>query len=380
MKPRYFSIDLLRALAIVLMIQVHFVEYLSTREDGSGWLYDTSMILGSLSAPFFTFLSGVSYSLWVWKQEDVGLREREVTRRTLRRGAFLFALGLVFNCAIWLPEETFNWDILTLLGTAYLFLAVARKLPGPVLALMCVAVLLASPPLRVVGDYASYWRDYEYSYDFTARDVLFGFVANGYFPVFPWIVFPVAGFVGGNALFRRRRRNGTPQRWAVAFGLGLLAVAAVGVAFGSRLPAVLARFYADGATEFPASTWHVLGMIGLNLVALVALHRWLDRPAAAPRTGRFAAAVFRWSAFSLTVYVLHHMALLWPLWVAGAATGHDDSTVFWRSAASAPVALGLAAVCLIVCHFALFFFERRPRYALESVMRRVCDGPDPKKV
>lgn len=375
--PRYFSIDLLRALAIVLMIQVHFVEYLSTRADGSGRLYDASMYLGSLSAPFFTFLSGVSYALWVRKQEEKGRRGRDVTRRTLRRGAFLFVLGLAFNCAIWLPEETFNWDVLTLLGTAYLFLAVARKLPGPVLALGCVVVLLAAPPLRAVGDYASYWQDYEYVYDVTARDVLFGFVANGYFPVFPWVVFPVAGFVSGDAIFRRRRRAARAHRRAGLCGAGLLALAALGAAFASHLPAVPARFYADGVTEFPASTWHVLGMLGLCLLALLALHRRIDRPDAPPRTGRFAAAVVRWSAFSLTVYVLHHMVLLWPLWVVGAATGHDDSTVFWRNATSAPVALALAAGCLVACHFALLAVERRPRFALESLMRRVCDGREP---
>ena len=35
---RYLSIDVLRDLAIMLMIQVHFVENLSPRESSFGWL------------------------------------------------------------------------------------------------------------------------------------------------------------------------------------------------------------------------------------------------------------------------------------------------------------------------------------------------------
>jgi uncharacterized membrane protein len=270
--PRYLSIDILRGVTILLMIQVHFVEYLSWRDSASAWLYRSSMILGSVSAPLFAFLSGVSYTLWLRKQEELRCRDRDITRRTLRRGYFLFVLGLVLNFAVWLPEETFNWDILTLLGTAFLFLAVARKLPPPVLVVMCVAVLPASPPLRVVGGYASYWDDAVYSYDFTIRDILFGFVANGYFPVFPWIIFPIAGFICGDALSRRRDPSAShPQ--AAAVGLGLVAIAGLALAVGSQLPHLITLHYAGEWTEFPASTGYVLATLGITILSQVALHR-----------------------------------------------------------------------------------------------------------
>src|SRR3954467_5669810 len=103
---RYPSIDVLRGAAILLMIQVHFVDNLSSRDPSSAWLYDASMALGALSAPLFTSVSGVSYGLWVRKQEGLGRGAREVTRRSLRRGWFLFALGLALKWPIWPGEGT----------------------------------------------------------------------------------------------------------------------------------------------------------------------------------------------------------------------------------------------------------------------------------
>ena len=44
---RLISIDILRCLAILLMVQVHFVKNLSSREAPWEWLYDTSISSGT---------------------------------------------------------------------------------------------------------------------------------------------------------------------------------------------------------------------------------------------------------------------------------------------------------------------------------------------
>ncbi len=369
---RYRSIDILRGLAIILMIQIHCVENLSSREDRSGWLYDASTVLGSLPAPFFTFVSGLSYGLWLRKQKSLGRRDREITRVTLRRGLFLFLLGIVFNFCIWLPEETFNWDILTLLGTSLLFLAVGRKLPVPVLTLICVLILLLTPLLRVVGDFSAYWEDNAYTYDFKLRDIFFGFFTNGYFPLFPWIIFPIAGFVCGEFIVQQNR---LPTR--VLNRLGVIGIAALGlagllVAFQRQIPTKIAQQYASGLTEFPASTEFVLAMVGFVLISLAVLHRWVDARET-PSDGRYMTALRRFSSFSLTVYVLHHMLILWPLWIYGAWMGHEDSTFYWREAISTPMALLVAATIVSLSHFLLRFLDKHRRLTIEALMRRICD-------
>ena len=75
MTKRLASIDVLRAIAILLMVQVHFVENLSPREASSAALYDLSEALGMLPAPIFAFLVGLS--LWLWLRRETGLGRRD---------------------------------------------------------------------------------------------------------------------------------------------------------------------------------------------------------------------------------------------------------------------------------------------------------------
>jgi uncharacterized membrane protein len=145
MMKRLASIDVLRAIAILLMIQVHFVENLSPREASSAALYDLSEVLGMLPAPLFTFLVGLSLWLWLRRETGLGRSELELSKVVVRRGLFLSGAGLAFAVVIWLPEEVFDWDILTLLGAS----------------------------------------------------TLIGFLLQGYFPLLPWVVFPLVGFATG---------------------------------------------------------------------------------------------------------------------------------------------------------------------------------------
>src|SRR6476620_5610607 len=132
---RYSSIDILRTIAIQVMVFVHFSENLS------GY---TPPITG-LGAPLFAILSGVSYFLWVRGQQARGRSEEEISKVSIRRGLFVFGVGIAFNVLIWMPEGTFNWDVLTLIGSALLILNLVRNLPVPMIIFSAVLVLLVSP-------------------------------------------------------------------------------------------------------------------------------------------------------------------------------------------------------------------------------------------
>ena len=73
---RYRSIDLMRSYAIVVMVFVHFLENLAGSRD---WSPD------GFGAPIFTFLTGVSYRLWLAKSErrwiaDIKKKQRHCGR------------------------------------------------------------------------------------------------------------------------------------------------------------------------------------------------------------------------------------------------------------------------------------------------------------
>jgi uncharacterized membrane protein len=377
---RYLSIDILRAVAILLMVQVHFVDHLSTKTAAPAWLYNASCWLGEWPAPLFSLLLGLSFSLWTRKEESLGRSDGEITRIAIRRGIFLFVLGIVFNFLVWLPEGTFNWDILTLLGVSMAVLAFARKLPPVVLVTLCLVVLLISPPLRTVGDYSVYWVQGYYAYDFTFRDVVSGFFVNGYFPLLPWVIFPLAGHIIGEVAFRRRESS-TQTDWRLAAaGIGFMALAVVDVALGAQSPFLMAKHYATGFTLYPASTEYILGMLGFSLLCLAILRRWVDRNERITGAGPVLTFFRRYSYLALTVYIVHLAVHLWPLWLYGVWMGQEDPTYYWRQATSTPVALGLAVAFIVLFYFVLIRLERQKKLSVEWWMRWLCEwrwiGPE----
>jgi len=367
---RLVSIHVLRAVAIVLMTLVHFVENLAGSYDiESGpfiganryWWMPTGF-----AAPLFTFLSGVSYRLWADAQAARGRDGDEISKVTVRRGLFLILFGLLFNMLVWLPEDIFNWDILTLIGTAMLALDVARRTPAVVPAVACGLLIALAPTLRAVAGYREFWAAGFFDYDFTFGDVLLGYLATGYFPVFPWLAMPLAGFLAAPAIYGRQAGQG---RGAAVLAGGLLVAAAIAVmAARPVVPSGLVthdRLWA----MFPPTTGYVLGTIGGAILLAVLLHRLLDGRAAAGPLLRIAGAMSR---HSLSLYVLHHVAHVWPLWLAGfVATG--DADAYWQVAMPASAALAWAVGFLCLAAWLAERMDRRGVPSAESLLRWLCE-------
>ena len=138
---RHASIDILRSVAIVVMVLVHFGENLS----------DWTPPFAGLGAPVFAYLSGVSWVLWSRGRLAKGATDEEISRTTIRRGLFVFGVGILFNVIVWMPEDVFNWDVLTFVGSGLLFLEVARRMPRAVCWMTFVIVLTAAPVFRHCG-------------------------------------------------------------------------------------------------------------------------------------------------------------------------------------------------------------------------------------
>ena len=359
---RFHTIDILRTGAIFLMVIVHFSENLS----GYIWTF------AGMGAPVFAFLSGVSYCLWLLKQQRAGKSEEQISKTTIRRGLFLIALGFAFNVFVWLPEDVFNWDVLTLIGVALLLLNVARGVPSAVTILVCVIVFLLSPILRTLADYPAYWQNGYYDYDPTPTDVFTGFFSNGYFPIFPWILFPLAGFVSGSWVFSKSSPalpSVAPLAW---IGGGLVTVSVVLMALRGYATEPLTNYFTFGWTMFPPSGEYITRTLGLTMLLFAAGQQWLDRQP--QRSAWFA----RWSFFetfskhSLSIYLLHHVVHLWPLWIYGIATGNEP-TYFWRIAMPVSLSLPLSLLCMLGCYVLFLGLDRWKIPGVEGWMRWLCD-------
>jgi uncharacterized membrane protein len=357
----------LRAAAIVMMVVVHFVENLSGSYAGANGPFEgvhrVWWMPTGFAAPTFAFLSGVSYSLWLDGQRRRGRSDVSIAKSTIRRGLFLVGLGFTFNVFVWLPEDVFNWDILTLIGCGLLTLDAARRMPSPVVVLTAVLVVASAPLMRDVAGYGASWTEGYYDYEFTLPDVVLGWLVNGYFPVFPWLAFPLLGFAAGPSLLVAPRK-------VMAIGCGLVAASAAVILSWPALPIVITDGEADPWTMFPASMAYVFGTLGGVCIAMTSLHRLLDGDV--PRGRWLVAWATPLSSHSLSIYLVHHVIHVWPLWMYGLATT-GDATAHWQVAMPAWMSLSLAVVSVVAAAVLCRQVDRWQIPTAESLMRWLCD-------
>lgn len=359
---RYASIDLLRTVAIALMVLVHFLENLA----GALWTP------AGFGAPLFAFLAGVSLRLWVRSQEGKGTPPAEVTRVVVRRGLFLFALGMAFNFFVWLPVDLYNWDVLTMIGTGLVVLAFARDLPVWFLNFLAALAFTLAPFLRVAADYDAHWVEYYFQHDGSMPEIVIGCFATGYFPLFPWVLFPLCGYATGRVLFPDADEAQPPSvRPLLIWGAVLVAASVALRVVRPFLPDPLPTTLVKGWTMFPASPEYVTGVLGGALILFGGLHVWVDRRGKFNRVPGLLAVARTMSQHSLSIYLLHHALHLWPLWLYG-YVAHEDATELWRKATTINVAILLVPVCLGVCYLAAWRMNRRGWPSAEGFMRWLC--------
>jgi len=361
------------------MVLVHFVENLSSHyglsSAGPASREHLWWLPVGLAAPLFTLLAGVSYQAWLTVQRDRGFDDCTISKRTVRRGLFLIGIGFVFNVFVWLPEDTFNWDVLTFIGSALIVLNFIRKVPTEALVFGVVLVAVLSPVLQEISDYYAYWINGYFEYDFILSDVVLGYLVTGYFPIFPWIIFPVTGFILSPLLFSSTTN---PSHGPQSSRTVLVACLSIGCIAASLLlqqitflPPLIYR-----RTMFPASSSYLLGAIGVSALSLFVLHSIVDKKGDKKNCSPTFESLATWfrvvSKHSLSIYLLHHVIHLWPLWLYGLMTV-GEPTAHWQK--FMPVIfstiLALFFCALVVPAFLIIDKYRVP--TIESMMRWIGD-------
>jgi len=120
----------MRGLACVLMFQTHCYDaWLGGNARKTNFLKG-SQLLGTLPAPLFLFLAGVSFALVTDKLIRKRLTPAEITRAMGRRGAEIFAFGLLFRLQEfliawgWAPwSDLLRVDVLNIIGLSMMLMA-----------------------------------------------------------------------------------------------------------------------------------------------------------------------------------------------------------------------------------------------------------------
>jgi uncharacterized membrane protein len=120
----------MRGLACIVMFQTHCYDaWLGGESRNTGFL-KASQVLGTIPAPIFLFLAGFSFALVSDKLIRKKLPAAEITRVMLRRGAEIFAFGLLFRLQEyliawgWAPwSDLLRVDVLNIIGLSMILMA-----------------------------------------------------------------------------------------------------------------------------------------------------------------------------------------------------------------------------------------------------------------
>lgn len=128
---RLACIDWLRGLACVLMFQTHCYDAWLGGSARQSKFAMWSQVGGTFPAPLFLFLAGISLALIVNKLYAKGLSPDQIAKTTVRRGAEILGLGLLFRvqefviALRWAPwSDLFRVDILNTIGISIMLMGV----------------------------------------------------------------------------------------------------------------------------------------------------------------------------------------------------------------------------------------------------------------
>jgi uncharacterized membrane protein len=282
---RIAYIDWMRGLACVLMFQTHcYDSWLSPAARKSSSLIIWSQLGGTLPAPLFIFLAGVSFALMTEKLREKGIARNAVAKQTVLRGAEIFGLGLLFRVQEfalgypWSPwTDLLRVDVLNILGLSMMLMgvlcwatgdgAVAAARIRTLVGGLCSAavVALVTPPL---------WTTHRpkflpWPFESYINGVhVFDKPQPWLFPLFPWSAFAFAGLAVGFYLFSdfAKRKE----------GLGFVLLAGVGI-LGCWVSKVFdsSRFRLYAVYDY----WHsnpnfLLMRCGILLIILSLVYAW----------------------------------------------------------------------------------------------------------
>jgi len=355
---RLASVDIARAIAIFLMVMCHFTIYI-TRPDG---LYPNvyffgDHILGDSPAATFLFLVGVSLCISIDRSRQHDVPESSLLFRLVIRGAVLFVFGMVYLMVVWGYGHAFDWDILTTIGSCIILLAFLRKLSPKQLVVLAIVAVILSPCLRHVFGYPAFWEGAEYEAPWTIGAILGGFFLNGYFPLFPWMAFPLMGFAVGKATLVERDAaiRSKSQKMLCSIGAVLMIAGFGGFLLNhyTGLSGAVA-LYVSELSFYPLSSTLFLLVQGFILLLFGALTIRFDLEDIKHPIMNFLR---RYSRYALSVYVIHHGLLMFIPRMIGKHF-HQDDYFYYQDLFEAPTGLFLAVIFIFAFYPVLVLWDR----------------------
>lgn len=206
---RFYEIDLLRGIAILMMVLFHTLFDLSyfgiwpVVVSSGFWRY-----FAFSTASLFLLIVGVSFSI-SYARAFAGLSKKQLYLKFLYRGAGIFALGLLVTLGTWLylGEGFILFGILHLIGVSVILAPLFYRF-GKFNVLIGIACILTG--FVVAGLTGPFWL-------LPLGIAPAGFWSVDYTPLFPWFGMVLIGIGAGSVLYPSGKRGFSlpqiPERW-----------------------------------------------------------------------------------------------------------------------------------------------------------------------
>jgi len=242
---RIAYIDWVRGFACLAMFQTHCYDSWLAGTSRGGKFFRYSQNIGTVPAPLFLFLAGVSCALVTDKLRRKGIGADEIARTTIWRGGEVFLLGLLFRLQEYLLglfhapwTDLLRVDILNIIGLSLMFAglacriaaadgaqdaAVLRKRSATLALALAASIAVLTPLLWTV--WQPHWRAW-WLESYINGVHTYGTPQSWLFPLFPWSAFAFAGLAAGFLLQSdwARQRETTAMILAGGSGLALVAL------------------------------------------------------------------------------------------------------------------------------------------------------------
>jgi uncharacterized membrane protein len=266
---------------------------------------------GTLPAPLFIFLAGVSVAVVTEKLREKGGSRDAIAKQTMLRGLEIFALGILFRIQEyalgykWVPwTDLLRVDILNILGLAMIFMGILcwfTTWPDvrvsrytSIWAALAVAVVIGvlTPPLWTT------WRPKFLLWpleSYINGVHFFNEPQHWLFPIFPWVAFAFVGLAAGFLLFSDFARGKEGKFFAA-----IAAAGAGAIVLSMILDSLPVQLYAQ------YDYWHsspnfLMLRCGVLLLLMAAIYAWCRWGVAQVRF----SPVIQLGRTSLLVYWVH---------------------------------------------------------------------------
>lgn len=209
-ESRLHFIDVARSLAIILMLQGHFIsssfadyttmtaELRSSGTSGN-FAFDIWCQLRAFTAPLFFTITGLVFSYLLIKNQSGNFWQQKRVRKGIKRGVLILFWGYFLQTSVThiqyyskgiIPNRFFSFHVLHCIGLGllaivlvYWIYSTVKRIPFEVLLIICGTLVFLIAPMVRFKDLAYFPENAP----LIIQNAFFG--PNSVFPIFPWFGF-----------------------------------------------------------------------------------------------------------------------------------------------------------------------------------------------